>query len=103
MVLGRVIGWLLLVLAIIAAGSDLWGLYDTGRYAPAQLGELWLRVDGGNGGLVATRALLATNLTAWIWDPVLTTILQWPAALTFTVLAFLMIWSSRPRERRRRR
>jgi len=101
MLLARIIGWFVLILAVIAVGNDLWGWYDTGRYQPGQLGELWLRIEPDS--LLGARSLLEKTVGSWLWDPVLTTILQWPATLVLTAIAFLTIWASRPRDRDRRR
>jgi len=101
MVLGRIIGWLILILAIVAAGSDLWGLYDTGSYHAAAVGEIWQRIDPGI--LTALRRPLESIGSGWLWDPMMVDILNLPAALTLAVLALVLIWLFRRREKRRRR
>jgi hypothetical protein len=100
MLLGRVIGWIILLLAIAAAGSDLWGFYDTGYYQAATIGELWQRIDRES--LIAIRAPLE-SIAAWLWDPVTTTLLGLPAALTLAVVALLALLAFRRKEKRRRR
>jgi hypothetical protein len=100
MVLGRVIGWVVLLLAIVAVGNDLWGFYDTGHYQASQIGELWVRVDRAS--LIAIRGPLE-SVANWLWDPTLVTILGLPAALSFAVLALVLLLGFRRREKRRRR
>jgi len=100
MVLGRVIGWIILLLAIVAAGNDLWGFYDTGHYQASEIGELWQRIDRES--LLAIRAPLE-SIAAWIWDPLSTTILGLPAGLTLAAVALLVLWAFRRKESRRRR
>ena len=101
MVLGRVISWIIFLLAIAAAGSDLWGLYDTGYYAAASIGELWQRIDAES--LATLRGPLESVGSGWLWDPLMVDILNLPAALSLAVLAFICIWLFRRREKRRRR
>jgi len=101
MVLGRVMGWILLFLAAAAASSDLWGLYDTGYYHAAAIGEFWQRIDPGS--LTTIRRPLESVGRGWLWDPLTVDLLNLPAALSLAVLAFAFIWVFRRREKRRRR
>jgi len=98
MVVGRIIGWLVLFLAIIAEGSDLWGWYDTGRYAVATLGEIWGRIDRES--LLALSALLQRPGGGWGSVPIM--LLSLPGAPTLAILGLLIIGAFRRRNRRRR-
>ena len=102
MIVGRIIGWLLLILALIAEGHDIWGWIDTGHYEVAALGRLWFELDRGS--LVSLQSAIEGH-AAWLWDPVIATTLVWPGALTLLVLAALLLWAFRRRgvTRRRRR
>ncbi len=102
MIVGRIIGWLLLILAFVAEGHDIWGWADTGHYQVAALGRLWSEMDSGS--LTSLQSAIEGH-AAWLWDPVIATILVWPGALTLLVLAMLLLWAFRRRgvTRRRRR
>src|SRR5271154_3905428 len=100
MIVGRIIGWLLLILALIAEGHDIWGWIDTGHYQVAALGQLWFELDRGS--LVFMRSAIESH-AGWLWDPVIATILVWPGALTLLLLAALLLWACRRRGVGRRR
>lgn len=104
MIVGRMLGWLLLLLALIAEGHDLWGWADTGHYQVASLGRLWFELD--RGGPSAAQSLIEGHIAGWLWDLVMTTILIWPGALALVLPAVLLLWACRrrdtPRRRRRR-
>ena len=76
MIVGRIIGWLLLILALIAEGHDIWGWIDTGHYEVAALGRLWFELDRGS--LVSLQSAIEGH-AAWLWDPVIATTLVWLA------------------------
>ncbi|HTZ79122.1 MAG TPA: hypothetical protein VMC10_14490 [Stellaceae bacterium] len=105
MFLGRLLGWLFLILALIAEGHDIWGWLDTGHYRIASLGQLWYELDRGS--LTSMQALIEGHVAGWLWDPVITTVLIWPGALSLLLPAVLLLWACRrrdsPRRRRRRR
>ena len=101
MKLGRIVGWLVLFLAIVAEGADLWGLWDTGAYRPQALGEMWHRIDSTS--LQLAEAGVSRHISPFLWNSVILEILQWPAALTLAILGFALLWLFRRRERRRRR
>jgi hypothetical protein len=101
MIVGRLVGWLVLILALIAEGHDLWGWYDTGHYEISVIGKLWFEVSPNT--LLLAQPAIQRHVAAWIWDPVIATMLQWPAALTFAVLAFPLLWFFRRRGGRRAR
>jgi uncharacterized membrane protein len=94
---GRLLGWLLLALAVIAGGRDFWGWIDTGHYEAAPVGELWAEMGGG------ALPALETGFTIWYRDWLLYPLLQVPAALALAAVALLLFTVSRRRDRRRRR
>jgi len=101
MLLGRLVGWFLLILALIAEGHDLWGLWDTGHLQVSALGQLWAEVDRNS--LLLLQPAIQRHVAVWVWDWLIFPVLQWPAALTLAVPGFLLIWACSPRGRRRRR
>jgi len=101
MVVGRFIGWLVLVLAVIIEVRDIFGYLDTGQYQAAAIGQLWSDIDRNS--LLLAQPAIQRHVAAWLWDPVIATVLLWPAALSFAVLGLLLMWVFRRRQRRFRR
>ena len=98
MLLGRILGWLLLALALLALGGDGLRWLETGLYSLISLGDFWRRMD----------PLSIDALQNWtppaIWSPFLTTLLGWPAAVVLGALGLflLILFQSRPPRRRQR-
>ena len=101
MIVGRLVGWLLIIAALVAEGRDLWGLWDTGHFQVSVIGKLWFEVSPNT--LLLAQPAIQRHVAAWLWDPVIATMLQWPAALTLAVPGLALIWACRRRDRRRRR
>jgi hypothetical protein len=101
MVIGRLVAWLVLILAAVAEGRDLWGWYDTGAYQVSAIGQIWQQIDQNS--LLLAQPAIQRYIAAWLWDPVILTVLLWPAALTFAILGLVLMWLFRRRDRRRRR
>lgn len=96
MLVGRILGWLLLVLALLALGGDGLRWLETGITSFISLGDFWRRMD----------PLSIDALQNWtppaIWDPVLVTVLRWPAALVLGALGILLLFLFQNRTPRRR-
>jgi hypothetical protein len=99
----RVLAWILLALAVAVIGRDVVLLIETGRFPVATLGELWYAIDRGSLNLV--QAVIERYLHPWLWDPVVFSLLRWPAALVLGVpgLALAVIARGRVAHGRRRR
>jgi hypothetical protein len=101
MIVGRLFGWLFVILALTAEGHDIWGLVDTGHYQVSALGQLWAEVHRNS--LLLLQPAIQRHVAVWLWDWVIFPILQWPATIVLLVPGVLLIWVFRPRDRRRRR
>ena len=88
LVMLRAIGVLLLVAALAAFGWDLYQWQFSGRLQLAALGELWFRLDPGS--LNLAQAVTQRYLLPELWDPVLLTVLLWPAALVLGGLGLVL-------------
>jgi len=99
MIVGRVIGWILLVAALLVLGRDLVTWLDTGSFAPSAAGTLWFELSPST--LELAQPAIQRHVAAWLWDPIVT-VLTWPAALILGVPGLALAWLCRPRERRRR-
>ena len=83
MTFGRIIGWLLVVLAIAAAGHEGFSWLQTGAYRPFALGEMWATIDRGSLNLL--QAGIQRNVSPWLWEAVILRILLAPAWLVLLV------------------
>jgi len=101
MLIGRVIGWGLLILAAIVVAIDLFGWYLNGRFQLIATGELWFRISPST--IELAQPAIQRHVAAWLWDPVLVTVLLWPAELVLSIPGLLLAWTCRAQERRGRR
>ncbi len=96
--LGRILGWLLLALAMLALGGDGLRWLESGRLTLITLRDFWLHFqpDGP--------ALLQSLLPPVLWDPAVVTILTWPAGIALGALGLilLILFRRRPPKRRQR-
>jgi hypothetical protein len=100
MIVGRIVGWILLIAAGVTLAGDVIAWYHTGTWRLSAAGELWFKLDRGSLNLV--QAVIQRYVSAWLWDPVIQTILQFYALLVFAVPGLLLLWVTRSREKRRR-
>jgi hypothetical protein len=100
MIVGRIVGWLLLIAAGVTLLADIIGWYHTGFFKLSAAGELWFRLDRGSLNLV--QAVIQRYVAAWLWDPVIQTVLQFYALLVLGVPGLVLVWAFRSREARRR-
>jgi len=101
MLIGRVIGWSLLIMAAIVVAVDLIGWYVNGSFELMAAGVLWFRISPNS--IELAQPAIQRHIAAWLWDPVILTVLLWPAELVLAVPGLLLAWSCRARERRGRR
>ena len=101
MVVGRVLGWLLIVLAVATAGHEVIAWLDTGTYDRLAFGELWAKIDIASLNLVP--AVVQRYLWPWLWDGVIQNLLLLPAWAVLSVPGILLVLGFRVREGRRRR
>jgi hypothetical protein len=89
------LGWLLVALALLDLGYELWPAIQSGTYRVIPLGELWYCLDAGSLNLV--QAVVQRHLHPLLWQPVLTSVLQWPAwsLLGGPGLALVLAFSAR--------
>jgi hypothetical protein len=75
--IARPVGWALAAIALIAIAYELAAYAETGSYRAIPLGELWFNVHVASLNLM--QAVVQRYLHPFLWDPVITTALQWPA------------------------
>jgi hypothetical protein len=103
MVVGRVIGWLFLVAAVATLGWDLADAFGGEGWNSTALGLRWFQTHSPSLGfaqVVFQRFIPAVG--PWLWDPVIQTILLWPAWAVFGVPGIVLSFLFRRRRRPRR-
>jgi len=98
MIIGRAIGWALLVLGLLVLGRDVWVSVQVAGARLIALGELWYVIDRGS--LNALQAAIQRYVWPPLWDPGIVSVLRLPAAPALIVLgAVLLLAFRRPRRR----
>ncbi len=100
MIVGRVIGWLLIVLAVATAGHEAITSLDAGAYVSLAFGALWAKIDLASLNLV--QAVIQRYILPWLWDEVILNIILLPAWVVLGVPGIVVAWAFRVRGGRRR-
>jgi hypothetical protein len=96
MLLLRIVGVWLLLLAMVAAVIDATkSLAGGGDWVTTPTLQQWASLSPET--LAAARAAVETNVGSFFWDPVLTEILNTPTWALFGVLGILLYWLGRRR------
>jgi hypothetical protein len=101
MFVGRLLGWLLLVAAVILAGSEAVHSLAAGHWTPRSLDEFWSALDPGGPGQVA--AFVRDRLWPPLWDSGLAVVLGGPAWAVSGGLGLIFLALFRPRPPKRKR
>lgn len=96
----RVPGIVLLVVAVAAFTWEFVGLVQSGRWSILSVGELWFRIDAAS--LNLAQAVIQRYLLPVLWDPVIQTVLMWPVWLVAGVPALALLFGDRSKRRSRR-
>jgi hypothetical protein len=96
MIVGRVIGWVVLLAGLSVLTRDAMAWIDTKIWAPIALGQLWYDLDRSSLNLV--QAITQRYISAFLWDRVIVNILLcWAfAALIGLGLVILLLARKRP-------
>ena len=100
---GQLIGWLLVLAALAVLGYGALQRWDTGRFELVSAGQLWF--DLHKESLQLLEPALVRHVWEPLWDPVMLTLLTWPAAAVLGVpgLALVVLcWRRGARARRTR-
>lgn len=96
----QAVGWGLVVLALLAGGSELAMSIQSGGWEPYRLGQAWASIDLASLNLV--QAVVQRYLHPAIWDPGIIMFLLLPAWLVAVVPAAAIIVFCRRRAAKRR-
>ena len=98
MIVGRLIGAALLVVALAALCHEAYAAVGAGAWRFIAGGEIWARIDGNS--LVGFQALVEKGVAPWLWSDVALPILLAPAWAIPLVPAVLLLWLARRRRPR---
>jgi hypothetical protein len=98
MIVGRVIGWIVFLAGAAVLARDLMVWLDTKAWAPIALGQLWYQL--ARPSLNLTQAIIQRYVLAYLWDPIIVSILLRPAFAVLMVLGILLILLFRRRSPR---
>lgn len=97
LVLLRIIGVWLLLLAMVAAVIDATkSLAGGGAWVVTPMGEQWQALNADS--LAATKTWIVAHAGPFLWDPVMTTILHAPTWVVFGILGVLLYWLGQKRK-----
>ncbi len=99
MIILRILGWLLFLLAVMAAGAEAFRGLEQAAWTPIAFGELWYDIDPGSLNLL--QAGIQRNVHPDVWDPWIVGILTAPTWLVLLVPALILLLFARPRRARR--
>ena len=86
MIVGRVIGWILVVAALAILVRDIMGWINAGTLVFVAAGELWFALHQNS--LMLAEPAISRHIPVigpWLWHPVISTTLTWPAFLVVGV------------------
>ena len=101
MIVGRVIGWVLIVAGIAILARDMIAWIDAGSPAFVAAGQLWFTLHDGSLNLI--QAITQRYVWPPLWDPIAVTVLLWPAFLVIGVPGLILSWVFRRRPKLRRK
>ncbi len=79
----RAIAWLLILAAVAVTVRDGLAWLDAGAWESVPLGQVWF--DLHKDSLLLIQPALERHVSPFLWDPVMTTILEAPAWLAFVL------------------
>lgn len=81
----RLVGIGFFLLFVTAAGYDTVRSVAAGGLRLSRLGELWFQISPGT--LNLAQALTQRYVSPYLWDPVIQTLLAWPAVVSLAILS----------------
>lgn len=94
----RTVGWILTAVAAVLLARDLFQWATDNQFAPLDVGFVWFTLHADS--LQLAQPVVQRYLHPWLWEPVIVTVLLWPAFVVAGVPGLLLLLSTRPRRRR---
>jgi hypothetical protein len=98
-IVGRIIGWLFFIIALVALGADTVASLAAREIDITSLGQQWFEINRASIGLA--QAVIQRYILPELWDPVIVAALLWPTWAVFGVIGLILIYAFRQRKRRR--
>ena len=95
MIVGRVVGWIVLLAGAAVLVRDLLVWIDTKHWAPIALGQLWYELNRSSLNLV--QAVVQRYIHPFLWDPIIVSILLSWAFAVLMILGALLLFVFRRR------
>ena len=89
MILGRLLGWLIVLAGLAVLARDMMVGVSTGQWAPIALGQLWFDIDKSSLNLV--QAVVQRYISPVLWDPVIVGLLYCWAFAVLLILGAILI------------
>ena len=100
MVVGRILGWFLILGALVVVAMEAYAWLDRGTYHIMAAGELWYKESPNTLNLL--QVVVQRYIAAFLWDYAIRPVLLMPAWLVLGVLGILCLFIFRRRTQRRR-
>jgi hypothetical protein len=97
---GRVLAWVLIGVAALMLAREAYMFLETGSYTPVAVGQIWYVLSRGS--LAWVQAALEDSVP-FLWDPLLFSILNWPATLVFGIPGVALWFATRSPKKKKRK
>jgi hypothetical protein len=87
--IGRLIGWIILLAGLAVLVRDVLVWIDTKHWAPIALGQLWY--DSSRSSLNLVQAVVQRYIHPFLWDPIIVTVLLWWAFAVLMILGLVIL------------
>lgn len=98
--IGRVLAWVLIAVAGLVLLREAYMFLEAGTYTPVAVAQLWSDISRSSFTFVQTTLEQHVPI---LWDPVLFTVLQWPASLVFGIPGLVLLLSTRSPAKKKKR
>jgi len=96
--LGRVLGWLLIAVALVVLTVDVVTWLQTGTWRLSALGEIWAELHRNS--LLLAEPAIDRHVWPGLWQSVVVPFLLLPAAPMIAVVGLVLLLLCRPKRRR---
>lgn len=96
MIVGRVLGWIFFATGLMLLGAEIVTSLQAGEWTPQLLGPLWFELDSGSLNLM--QAVVQRYLFPALWDPIILTLLLWPAWIVVMIPGVVLMIVFRKRK-----
>jgi hypothetical protein len=96
----RILGWLLVLAALVMVGREALAWYQTGTWTIIPAGQLWFEIDRES--LLLAQPAIERHLLPELWTAI-AAMLQWPAWAVLGVPGLVLLLIAGLRRRRRRK